>query len=196
MTHIVPASLSDLLFCFPVELWALKYMASTPSRRASYPLPVRQTCICYRLPLERLLPYAPCRVASSSPQRASRGTSTLQDMRPAGRTMKKPRSSYELRGFLTTGGRGGIRTLDRARPYAAFPGRYIQPLCHSSKVILFHPVMRSSFLLKYCPLRQKETPKTSLFINSVSLEVLVSWHMLSVMAALTASTLIAWTSAR
>ncbi len=131
MTHIVPASLSDLLFCFPVELWALKYMASTPSRRASYPLPVRQTCICYRLPLERLLPYAPCRVASSSPQRASRGTSTLQDMRPAGRTMKKPRSSYEL---LTTGGRGGIRTLDRARPYAAFPGRYIQPLCHPSRM--------------------------------------------------------------
>ena len=31
-------------------------------------------------------------------------------------------------------GRGGIRTLDTEFPYAAFPGRYIQPLSHPSKM--------------------------------------------------------------
>ena len=34
--------------------------------------------------------------------------------------------------LLKFGGRRGIRTLDTESPYAAFPGRYIQPLCHPS----------------------------------------------------------------
>ena len=67
-------------------------------------------------------------------QRVSNWTFILQDIRSVECTYKKPRNSNELRGFLTTGGRGGIRTLDRARPYAAFPGRYIQPLCHPSRM--------------------------------------------------------------
>ena len=47
---------------------------------------------------------------------------------------KTPETLKGFGGLLTTGGRGGIRTLDRARPYAAFPGRYIQPLCHPSRM--------------------------------------------------------------
>ena len=33
---------------------------------------------------------------------------------------------------LSTGGRRGIRTLDALNGHAAFPGRYIKPLCHPS----------------------------------------------------------------
>ncbi len=35
-------------------------------------------------------------------------------------------------GLCIFGGRRGIRTLDTESPYAAFPGRYNQPLCHPS----------------------------------------------------------------
>ena len=53
--------------------------------------------------------------------------------RDAAARMKKGRKP-KLPAFLNLGGRGGIRTLDTEFPYAAFPGRYIQPLCHPSKM--------------------------------------------------------------
>ena len=52
--------------------------------------------------------------------------------------MKKGRKP-KLPAFLNLGGRGGIRTLDTEFPYAAFPGRYIQPLCHPSVVMCRKP---------------------------------------------------------
>ena len=51
--------------------------------------------------------------------------------RDAAARMKKGRKP-KLPAFLNLGGRGGIRTLDTEFPYAAFPGRYNQPLCHPS----------------------------------------------------------------
>ena len=53
--------------------------------------------------------------------------------RDAAARMKEGRKP-KLPAFLNLGGRGGIRTLDTEFPYAAFPGRYIQPLCHPSKM--------------------------------------------------------------
>lgn len=43
---------------------------------------------------------------------------------------KNPKSSHTDKNI--SGGRRGIRTLDTEFPYAAFPGRYNQPLCHPS----------------------------------------------------------------
>lgn len=44
---------------------------------------------------------------------------------------EKSQTSWDNLGF-ESGGRRGIRTLDTESPYAAFPGRYNQPLCHPS----------------------------------------------------------------
>ena len=57
----------------------------------------------------------------------------MRDVPGRRRTHEKGRKP-KLPAFLNLGGRGGIRTLDTEFPYAAFPGRYIQPLCHPSKM--------------------------------------------------------------
>ena len=62
-----------------------------------------------------------------------------EKVKKTARKVREPKKEKRQIAFafclLKSGGRGGIRTLDTEFPYAAFPGRYIQPLCHPSKMV-------------------------------------------------------------